>query len=242
MMPVAELEAAGLLDRVEGEPARQERIELLKQLLEDGFSLEELQQAARNERLALLPVDRVLHTEHANFTPLQIAEQTGLSPEMLRRLWRSLGLAAAGDSEVAFTAKDLEAAKTVALFHAAGLSEESLVLIGQVLGHGMSRLSETVRELAGEALLQAGDSERTLGTRYAEAMQNLVPMLTPLLGYVLGVHLKEQIKTDIISQTELTNGTLEGARQVTVCLPISSASRSSVSASRHRSLRELDVC
>ena len=217
MLDIAQLEAAGLLDDVEDERTRHERVELLQQLLRDGFSLEELQQAARQDRLALLPVERVLHREGARLTPVDVAEQSGLPLDLLRRLWRALGLADASDTEVAFTESDLTAAKTVALFRAAGLGEEPLVLIGQVVGQSMSRLSETLREIAGQALLQAGDSERTLGIRYAQATEQLVPLLAPLLGYVLGVHLKEQIKTDIIRQTELISGRLGFARQITVC-------------------------
>src|SRR5438094_8407662 len=217
MLDIAQLEAAGLLDDVEDEHTRHERVELLQQLLRDGFSLEELQQAARQDRLALLPVDRVLHREGACLTPVDVAEKSGLPLDLLRRLWRALGLADAGDTEVAFTETDLAAAKPVALFRAAGLGEEPLGLISQVVGQSMSRLSETLREIAGQALLQAGDSERTLGIRYAQATEQLVPLLTPLLGYVLGVHLKEQIKTDIIRQTELVSGRLGFARQITVC-------------------------
>src|SRR5439155_18684524 len=42
MLDIAQLEAAGLLDDVEDERTRHERVELLQQLLRDGFSLEEL--------------------------------------------------------------------------------------------------------------------------------------------------------------------------------------------------------
>jgi adenylate cyclase len=42
-------------------------------------------------------------------------------------------------------------------------------------------------------------------------------MLTPLLEYVMGVHLKEQIKSDIIGAEELTTGRVERASHVTVC-------------------------
>src|SRR5690348_11305310 len=63
MLDIAQLEAAGLLDDVEDERTRHERVELLQQLVRDGFALEELQQAARQDRLALLPVERALHRE-----------------------------------------------------------------------------------------------------------------------------------------------------------------------------------
>src|SRR5437763_13599350 len=153
MLDIAQLEAAGLLDDVEDERTRHERVELLQQLLRDGFSLEELQQAARQDRLALLPVERVLHREGARRTPDDVAEQSGLPLDLLRRLWRALGLTDAGDTAEAFTESDLAAAKTLALFRAAGLGEEPLVLISQRVGPSMTRPSQHMREFDGQAML-----------------------------------------------------------------------------------------
>ena len=205
-----------LLEGLEGE-ARSERQALIEQLLADGFSPDELREAAARGRLALLPVDRVLQREGACYTPRQLAETSGVELELLRRLWRALGLADAGDHEVAYTERDLEAVRLVGQLHAGGLPEEALARVGQVLGQGMSRLAETIREVVGDVLLQAGDSERTLGVRYAQAGEQMVPLLAPLLSYVLNVHLSEQLKSDVVLQTELETGRVEGARHLTVC-------------------------
>jgi adenylate cyclase len=217
MVDVPDLEAAGLLEDAADEDARAERAELLQRLLEDGFTLAELQDAARSGRLALLPVDRVLHREDARYTSVEIAERTGLPLDFLNRLWRSLGLAATEEAHVAYDEADLQAAQGLSNFRAAGLDEDTLCLISQVLGHGMSRLSETILQEVGEALLRAGDSEMTLGLRYAQATEQLVPPLTPLLGYVLGVHLREQVKAAVVTQAELTAGRYEGTREMTIC-------------------------
>ena len=215
-MDAAQLEAAGLLDGVEG-IAREQRLDLLQQLLADGLSLDELQAAARAERLALLPLDRVLHREDACYTRVQLAEATNLPLDFLSRLWRSLGMADPADDDVVFGEADLEAVKLVAAFRAAGLDEDTLALIAHVLGHGMTRLSETITQAVGEALLETGDSEQTLGLRYAQAAEHLIPMLTPLLGYVLDVQFRDQIKRSYVKPTELSAGQFENAREMTVC-------------------------
>jgi adenylate cyclase len=212
-----EIEAAGLLEGVEGEDARRERAELVTELLEGGFTLDQVREAARQSRLALLPIDRVLHPADVTLTAIDVAERSGMSLEFLRRLWRSLGFAEAEDTEVAFTEADLEAASTLAPFLAAGLDEDTLLVVGQVLGHGMARLAETLREIVGEALMQAGDTERAVGLRFAQAAENLVPLLNPLLGYVLSAHLKEQVKTDVVMQAELATGHVENGRPIAVC-------------------------
>src|SRR2546423_11743165 len=143
-MDAAQLEAAGLLEGVEGEAARAQRLDLLRQLHDDGFSLEELQEAARAERLALLPLDRILHREDARYTRVELAELSGLPLEFLSRLWQALGLADPGDHDVVFGEPDLEAVKLAAAFPAAGLDEDTPCLINQVLRHRMTRLSETI--------------------------------------------------------------------------------------------------
>ena len=55
-------EAAGLLDGLDGD-AREARRELLDVLCADGASLDELKRAVAEDRLALLPVERVLAGE-----------------------------------------------------------------------------------------------------------------------------------------------------------------------------------
>lgn len=189
----------------------------VEQLLADGFTMDEIQDAARRNRLALLPIDRVLHPADVTLTAIDVAERSEMPVDFLRRLWRSLGFAEADDDEVAFTEADLEAASTLAPFLAAGLDEDTLLLVAQVLGHGMSRLAETLREIVGEALIQAGDTERAVGLRYAQAAENLVPLLNPLLSYVLSAHLKDQIKTDVVMEAELSAGRVENARPIAVC-------------------------
>src|SRR5205807_9906227 len=115
-------------------PARARGLDLVRQLLADGFSLEEVQEAARADRLALLPLDRVLHREDARYTRLDLAELTAMPMEFLSRLWQALGLADPADDEVVFGEPDLEAVKLVAAFRAAGLAEDTLCMINQVLG------------------------------------------------------------------------------------------------------------
>jgi adenylate cyclase len=211
-----ELEAAGLLAGLSGRE-RDERIEFATELLREGFSIEELKDAVSRGRLGLLPVDRVLQRGEARFTSPELAERSGMPLELLERLQRALGLPVLDVSETALSDADLEAAQAVGRFHGAGLEPEALVQISQVLGSTMARLGNTLREVVGEALLQPGDSERSVGLRWAHAVEELVPMLTPLLGYVLSVHLKEQIANDILSHEELASGRFEGVREVSVC-------------------------
>jgi adenylate cyclase len=191
--------------------------ELVAALRAQGFSRLEIADAARHHRLALLPVDRVLQGGEPRYTRTQLADQVGLPLDLMIRLWRELGLAEVADDATVFTESDLDAVRAVARFHAAGLDEETLASVTHVIGQGMSRLAGSVRELVGEALLQAGDDERSVGLRYAQAADALVPLLAPVLAYVLRVHLRDQIKSDVLRREEITAGRFDTARRMYIC-------------------------
>ena len=209
----AEFESAGLLEGLDAQ-GRADRVALLDQLVQDGFSIEELVEAAALERLVLLPVERTLSRDPVRYTSAQVAERANLPLELLTPLWLAMGFAEPSPEEVVFTDNDVQAATMVAQFMSAGISLDDIVRIARVMAHDMSKLSETIRQIVGESLIQPGDSELALGLRYAEAAEQLVPLLTPLLSYMLGMHLKEQIKSDLLTQAELTSGRFDSSQTI----------------------------
>ena len=84
-------EAEGLLEDLPDDRAREARRELLDELHEDGVSLEELEQAVKEQRLALVPVERLLGGE-PRYSAREIAEQAGLDLDTLLATRRALGL------------------------------------------------------------------------------------------------------------------------------------------------------
>lgn len=58
-----DLDAEGLLEGVEGEAAREDRTKLLRELLDQGLSVDALRRAVEQDRLVLLPVELALTGE-----------------------------------------------------------------------------------------------------------------------------------------------------------------------------------
>jgi adenylate cyclase len=85
-----DFEAEGLLDGLSDESARA-RLELLRTLEREGFTLDELRRAAGEDRLALLPVERVLEAEGPRYTLREVAEASGLELRFLEEARRALG-------------------------------------------------------------------------------------------------------------------------------------------------------
>lgn len=213
-MDSAALEREGLLDGLEGE-AREARLTLLLELADDGASLEELREAIAADRLVLLPAERALRGTGERLTRAEVAERTGLRVELLERLWRSLGMPEPAPDESAFTGADVAALERVSKLIEAGVPERGVLEVNRVLGVTMSQLAAALRGSVRDALLAESDSELELGTRYAAAVRELVPLFVPALEYALRLQLHEQLATEAVERAQLADG-LPGASTVAV--------------------------
>src|SRR5215213_3353870 len=168
-----DFEGEGLLEGVDD---REARLELLRTLENEGFMLEELRDAAAQDRLALLPVERVLAGEGKLYTREELVEETGLDQEFLDEAGRALGVPIREPGERAITEDELALSKSAKALLDAGLPKESFLELTAVMSRSMANIAASFSWVFGEALLQAGDTERDLGLRYAETLRNLGPL------------------------------------------------------------------
>ncbi len=211
-----DFEAEGLLDDVKGDEAREARLELLKRLADDGVELDELRQATDEGRLVLLPVERVLAGEGERYTQEELAEKSGLDLELLKRIWRALGMAQPAEDRKIFTNYDLEAAKDSKAFLDAGIPEDELLQLSRSMGQSMSSVAAAVGNAFAEALLQPGDTEADLALRYADGTRELAPRLEDTVQHVLRMQLRERARSAVIGETELASGKLAGSQVMAV--------------------------
>lgn len=205
--------ALGLLDGLQGRE-REAREELLAGLLARGATIEELRAAVAEDRLALLPVERVLG---GRYTAAEVAQRSGVPAAQLTRVWRALGFSGFEEEEGGFTDTDLAAAKSLNAFLDAGISEDSLLEVGWVLGEGMSRLASTMTGAFVNTYLEPGDTERDVAVRFAAMVRQLLPLMSPVLEATLAGHVREATRRGIISRTERERGSLATAEEVVVC-------------------------
>ena len=206
-------EAEGLLGDLEGRE-RDGRIAVLRELHEDGVPLEELRRAVADERLIFLPVERALG-EDPRYSPRQIADETGLDFDFLTRQWQALGLPVREPDQIAYTDRDLEAARRLKQFLDVGLPEDGVIEMGRVLGQSMAHIAEASRYLIGNELFEPGATEHDV-TRRAQFVEPLIQLMEPTLAYVFGLQLREQIRHEAFDRDAFERGRL-GARDVTVC-------------------------
>lgn len=210
-----DFEAEGLLGDLSGE-AREARLALLRELSEQGIPLEELKRAVEENRLVLLPVERVFDEEAHRYSPGEIAEETGLEPDFLARLLQALGTPIPDEDERVFGEADLEAAKRAKEFLDAGLPEDGLLETSRIIGISMANLADANRDLVAQVFTEPGVDEHELALRYAEAARALAPRLGETLLHAYRLHLREAIRQAVVNEAELAAGRISGTDEVTI--------------------------
>jgi adenylate cyclase len=208
-----DFDALGLLAGLEGEE-RAKRRRLLERLAGDGFTEADLVKAVKENRLALLPVERVLG---GTYTGAEVEERTGLPAGTMARIRRQHGLPAAEPEDRVFSDEDIEAAKSMKLFLDAGFADERVDEITRVLGEGMARVAATVAASFVETFLEAGESEDEVAVRFAELAAQLTPAFAPVLVTAFKAHLRDSVQRGALGLAELEAGDIAGAQELAVC-------------------------
>jgi adenylate cyclase len=212
-----DFEDEGLFADIEGDEARAARLELLERLHGDGVELDELRQAVEENRLVLLPVERALAGEGPRHSREDLAEEAGLDVELLRRIWRAMGMPEPDPPDAkAFGEDELEAAKASKRFLDAGIPEKELLALTRSMSQALSGIAASVGTAFASAFLREGDNEAELALRYAEGTRELAPLLDETLARMLHMQLRERARSAVIGQSELASGRLPGSQRVAI--------------------------
>ncbi len=88
--------------------------------------------------------------------------------------------------------------------------------VARVLGEGLARVAATLRPLVRETFLEPGIGEQELSERYAVAGSELGPQLGILMQHILNMHLRDQLRTDVVDRAELARGGVLGAVRMSI--------------------------
>jgi adenylate cyclase len=205
----------GLLDDCADEPARAARRALLDKLHGEGLSLDELRRAIQEQRLALLPVERLL-TSEARYSAREISEATGLDLDFFQAQRRALGLAVPGPDERVYGQQELESARMGNQYRQAGLPDEEALEAQRVLGRGMARYVDAVTALVAQSVLDGGTDEHELAARLEAISKTLLPLAGPWLEHVFALHLREALRQEAVTAEQMATGRLDAGRSTAV--------------------------
>jgi adenylate cyclase len=207
-----------LLDGLEGS-ARAGREALLRDLLDDGCSIEELREAIAQDRLALLPSERLLQRDDRfleRYTAEEIAELAGVDPAELRFANKALGLPMGATGERCHTEADLELARLLAVGLSAGVPVQAIAELNRVIARGVVAMAASSRTAVIEAALDSGTSEREAAHMWAGAAEHLIPNTTKVISLAFEAHLRRLVREVYIGAAEIVAGRTPGAQAILV--------------------------
>ena len=213
-MDEADRDIEDLLEGLEG-TARTERAELVRWLLEQGITAEEI----RTTTPPLLLVTRHLIGDDGTYVSTrEISERHGIDLVLLERVQRAIGLARVDDPDAVIHMRaDGEAAAHAQRFVELGLDPEQVVLVVRVLAEGLSHAAEVMRYTALSAIMRPGATELEIAKSSKELVSRIAPMLGPMIQDMLLLQLRHMVETEAVNAGERAAGKpLPGAREVTV--------------------------
>jgi adenylate cyclase len=203
-----------LLEGLEG-VARTERAELVKWLLDQGITADEI----RTTNPPLLLATRHLMGDDGSYVSTrEISETYGVDLALLQRVQRAIGLVRVDDPDaVVHMRADGEAAAFTQRFVELGLDPEQLVLVVRVLAEGLSRAAEVMRYTALSAIMRPGATELEIAKASKALVSEIAPMLGPMIQHMLFMQLRHMMENEAVNAAERAAGKpLPGARQITV--------------------------
>jgi adenylate cyclase len=127
-----------------------------------------------------------------------------------------MGLPVADPDDPVYTDLELQAAERLKIARALGISDEETLALLRVLGRSMSQAAESLRAFPLKAVIEPGLSEAELAQRYAAAVEQMYPLVNPMISSILTLHLRHATQTEVINALERSGGELPGSREIAV--------------------------
>jgi adenylate cyclase len=126
-------------------------------------------------------------------TALDVARDSGVEPDDLRRFWQALGFPPVADDVRSFTRTDVQVVRAVRdLVEAQHADPSDVLQLTRVIGHAMARIGDAQITAIAARLDARQAGERTGGVPLEELttrIRSLAPALEGFLGYVWRRHL-----------------------------------------------------
>jgi adenylate cyclase len=178
---------------------------IVSRLRERGHTLEEVRRAGEEGRLAYGFIEDLFTPDgEATISFEDAADEVGLEPALLERIWSTVGFAPRRPE--GFTPEDIRALRYIAAVLHAGFPLVAFIQLIRVYGQALSRIADAETRLfhiyVHEPLMRQG----VPGLQMAEEMENLagdlLPFSSPLMDYLHQRFLREFVERDVVGHME----------------------------------------
>lgn len=193
---------------------------LVARLRERGHSLDSIRQAAEQGRLAHGFIEDLFPTGRATYPYKEVADEVGIEPALVERLWLALGLPRNALAEL--SEEDVQALRYVASVLDAGFPLVAFLQIARVYGQAMSQIADAETRLfhiyVHEPLMHEGVPASQMAEEMENLARDLLPLASPIMDYMHQRFLQHFMEQDVVGhmEMELDEGTELGRVTVTI--------------------------
>jgi adenylate cyclase len=198
-------------------PAALAHARIVARLRKRGHSLDEIRAASESGRLAYGFMEDLFPPRGETRSLEEAAEQSGLEPALVERIWTTVGFAAPPGEEV--SDDDLQLLRYIAAALQAGFPLVALLQLVRVYGQALAQIADAEVRLfhlfVHEPLIQDGVPNLEMAEEMEGLARELLPLASPIMDHVHQRYLQHFLDQDIVGHMELeveTGGDLDLGR------------------------------
>src|SRR3954447_3315005 len=201
-------------------PAAAAHARVVAQLRERGHTLEEIKEATDEGRLAYGLLADLFPPAETHYTLEDAAEETGLEPELLERVWASMGFAR-HDLD-ALTEDDMQALRWVASVLGAGFPLVAFLQLTRVYGQSLSQIADAETRLfhiyVHEPLMREGVPALEMSEEMADLGSDLLPLASPIMDFIHQRYLAYFAAQDVVGhmESDAVSDTVDGRIKIAI--------------------------
>jgi adenylate cyclase len=185
-------------------PAAAAHARVVARLRERGHSLDEIKSATDEGRLAYGLLEDLFPPGDRVFTLADAAEETGLEPELIERIWLSMGFSRHELDDL--TEEDMQALRWVASVLGAGFPLVAFLQLTRVYGQSLSQIADAETRLfhiyVHEPLMREGVPSLEMAEEMADLGRDLLPLASPIMDYIHQRYLSYFAEQDVVGHME----------------------------------------
>src|SRR3954462_9534788 len=167
-------------------PAAVAHARIVARLRERGYSLDQLREAAHSGRLAYGYLEDLFPPPARPRTLAEAAEETGLEPALIERIWGAAGFSA--DSLERIGEEDLQLLRYMSAVIEAGLPLVAFLQLVRVYGQALAQIADAEVKLfhlfVHEPLMRDGVPVLDIAEELADLASELLPLSSPIMDSV----------------------------------------------------------
>jgi adenylate cyclase len=203
-------------------PTAAAQARVVARMRERGHSLDELKRAGREGRLAFGFVEELFLEPDERATIEQVAEMTGLEPELMERILALLGTPLGRERTLGVD--DVAALRHCARVLAAGFPLPAFLQLVRVYVQSMRRIADAEVRLfhlyVHEPMIRDAVPELEMAQEMGELAAEIMPLATPLTEYLHNRYVRYFLEQDVIGHMEDEFATVDvelGQVPITLC-------------------------